>query len=74
MLARLLVMLPLCLLQDLTLLEKYSLLKISLVLPILSIVVYIYTTDSFTTDPLEQKQQQKHESDVYHHWLGVCPS
>lgn len=56
------VMLPLCMLRDVTPLEKFSALKITILLLIVVIVLYLFLTSETSTEP-----------NFVHHWLVIGP-
>ena len=57
------VMLPLCMLRELTPLERFSAFKISVLMMIVGIVIYLYVTS--------QETNQKQDSDFMNHWITI---
>jgi sodium-coupled neutral amino acid transporter 11 len=57
------VMLPLCMLRDLTPLEQFSAFKISVLMMIVAIVIYLYVTSKETI--------QKQDSNFMDHWITI---
>jgi amino acid permease len=57
------VMLPLCMLRELTPLERFSAFKISVLLMIVAIVIYLYLTSKETA--------QEQDSDFMDHWVTI---